>query len=87
MERRELMIAIREYVQELPKEQQLCNGCTELKRQRLHGARGQMVTAFNNGSCRCDEQELIWADRGFDVLRPLECILNGLKTGQLYQEK
>jgi hypothetical protein len=79
MERRELIITIQEYIQSIPKEQRLCNGCTELQRQRVHGARGQIITAFGNGSCRCDEHELIWADYGIDVLRPLDCILNGEK--------
>ena len=79
MERREIVIAIRDYYQKLPEEERHCNGCTELKIQRIHGARGQAVTAFNNGTYRCDEHELIWAIHGIKADRPLECILNGEK--------
>jgi len=73
------MLAIREYIQSLPREEQHCNGCTELKRQHLHGGRGQVVTAFCNGANKCDEHELVWGGHGINVDRPLECILNGEK--------
>jgi hypothetical protein len=73
------MLVIREYVQSLPKEEQYCNGCAELHRQPVHGGRGQVVTAFCNGTNSCDEYELIWAIRGVNIERPLECILNGEK--------
>jgi hypothetical protein len=79
MERRELVLTIRDYYQNLPEEEHYCNGCTELKTQRIHGARGQMICAFYDGTHRCDEHEIIWAIHGAKADRPLECILNGEK--------
>jgi hypothetical protein len=78
MERRELVLAIRDYIDSLPEEEKYCNGCRNRQLQRTVGARGQMITAFQEGICRCDEHELMWAYRGNNKIeRPLECILNG----------
>lgn len=79
MERRELIIAIRDYLDSLPEDQKYCNGCTELKTNRISGIRGQQICAFGSGTYRCDEHELIWAIHGNKAERPLECILNGMK--------
>jgi hypothetical protein len=80
MERKELVLVIRDYVDSLPEEEKYCNGCINRQLQRPAGARGQVVTAFGNGICRCDEHELMWAYGGNNKInRPLECILNGEK--------
>ena len=77
--RREIIIAIRNYIDSLPHEERYCNDCKELQVSRTYGARGQMVMPFGEGVCRCDEHVLMWAYRGSSIVRPLECILNGKK--------
>ncbi len=54
MTRRELVLAIIDYIKNLPEEEKYCNGCTELKANRVTGPRGQMIVPFGDGTYRCD---------------------------------
>lgn len=58
MERRELILIIRSYIENLSEEEKYCNGCTELKTNKRSGARGQQYHAFDEGICSCSEHEL-----------------------------
>ena len=80
MNRREIVMEIRNFIKELPVEDRFCDDCIELQVKRTTGARGQMIVPFNDGVCRCDLEELMWAYRHENVDRPIECILNGEKT-------
>ena len=80
MDRREVLTVIRDYLDTLEQSEKVCNGCVNIQITISTGARGQVITAFGSGDCKCDEYELIWAynDTG-RIDRPLECILNGKK--------
>jgi hypothetical protein len=80
---REMLIAdLRSYIANLPSDEQTCTGCMDLKINKRFGARGQIMMAFQDGTCVCDAMELCWAydpAKRFQE-RPLECILFGDKT-------
>ena len=80
MNRRELKIEIQEFIKSLPKEQRYCNGCSVLRNNKSSGAKGQVVTAFNDGIHICDEWQVMWAYRlGQKADRPIECMIDGEK--------
>jgi len=76
LKRRKLLLDIRDFHESLNDDESFCNGCSELHIITYSGARGQVITAFNDGVCTCNVIQQSWAynPKGKQE-RPLECIL------------
>jgi hypothetical protein len=82
MDREKIISDLQSYIVDLPLDERTCTGCIDLKINKRFGARGQIMMAFQDGTCVCDAMELCWA---YDPARryqerPIECILFGCKS-------
>lgn len=57
-----------------------CDNCIYLKQHKApRGARGQMITAWGDGTTECDAEPSLRPYEPYHPVRTINCILRGLK--------